>query len=402
MSRIAVPSSAGWSAVRTHATTRTTLMVVGAALLARLLALEVGGLAFLYLPHAWLQEVAGYQPPAGNFWFQTLVGPWAHWDGYWYLSIAHLGYAGRPLAAAFFPLYPYLLRLLGDSVLLGLLFSVACYTGGAVLLYRLAEAELSSSAAWGAVLALAFFPTAFYYNALYPEALVLLLSVASFSCARQRRYGWAGVLAGVAGFASVDALFLGIPLLYYLWSRREPWARWLTLGLVPSGVLAFMGLLQWRFHNALQFQSVQGYWGRALHAPWFTGAQAVVQFRHYLPLVLSFRHLYNTHQPVDSLSNVWNLVFLVAAIFLMVLAIRRLPAPYWLYALGILLLPVFDPSAGVPLMSFPRLMLAAWPLFMGLGDWFSRRPRAIYPYLWLAGASGAVLISLFATAHWVA
>ena len=402
MSRADAAPSSGWSAVWARATTSPTLMVVGAALLARLLAIEVGGWAFLYLPHAWLQEVAGYQPPAGNFWFQTLVGPWAHWDGYWYLSIAHLGYAGRPLAAAFFPLYPYLLRLLDDSLLLGLLFSVGCYTAGAVLLYRLAEAELSSSAAWGAVLALAFFPTAFYYNALYPEALVLLLTVASFRCARQRRYAWAGILAGLAGFASVDALLLGIPLLYYLWTRRERFARWLTLLLVPSGVMAYMGLLQWRFHNALQFQTVQSYWGRALHAPWFTLAQAVIQFRHYLPLALSFWRLYNTQQPVVSLSNVWNLVFLAAAIPLMVLAIRRLPAPYWLYSLGILLLPVVDPSAGVPLMSFPRLMLAAWPLFMGLGDWFSRRPGAIYAYLWIAGASGAVLISLFATAHWVA
>ena len=379
-----------------------TVMAVGAALLARLLAIEVGGLAFLYLPHAWLQEVAGYQPPAGNFWFQTLVGPWAHWDGYWYLSIAHLGYAGRPLAAAFFPLYPYLLRLLGTSVLLGILLSVTCYTAGAVVLYHLAADELSPGAAWASVLALAFFPTAFYFNAVYPEASVLLLTVASFSLARRRRYAWAGLVAGVAGFASIDALFLGIPLLYYLWARREPFRRWWSLLLVPTGVLAFMGLLQWRFRNALQFQSVQGYWGRSLHAPWVTIYQAVVQFAHYLPIVLSFRHLYNTQQPIDALSNVWNLVFLAAAIAMMVVTIRRLPAPYWLYALGILLLPVFDPSAGVPLMSFPRLMLAAWPLFMGVGDWLAERPRMIYPYLWVAGAAGAFLISLFATAHWVA
>lgn len=386
----------------TRAVATPTLLVIGVALMARLLSLEVGGLSFLYLPHAWLQEVAGYQPPAGNFWFQTLVGPWAHWDGYWYLSIAHLGYAGRPLAAAFFPLYPYMLRLLGNSVLLGMLLSVACYAGGAVLLYRLAADELSPGAAWASVLALAFFPTAFYFNALYPEASVLLLTVAAFSLARRRQYVWAGAVAGVAGFASIDALLLAIPLLYYLWARREPWPRWWSLLLVPSGVLAFMGLLQWRFKNALQFQTVQASWGRALHAPWVTGSQAILQFLHYLPIALSFHQLYNTQQPLDTLSNVWNLVFLVAAAAMMVLTIRRLPAPYWLYALGILLLPVFDPSAGVPLMSFPRLMLAAWPLFMGLGDWLAERPRMIYPYLWVAGLAGALLISLFATAHWVA
>jgi hypothetical protein len=381
---------------------RTTAMVVGLALLARLLSLEVGGLAFLYLPHAWLQLVPGEGPPAGTFWFQTLIGPWAHWDGYWYLSVAHLGYAGRTSAAAFFPLYPYLLRLMGDSTAAAIAFSTACYTAAAVLLYRLTAEELTPAAAWGAVLGLAFFPTAFYFNAVYPEAVVLLLSVLSFTWARHQRYGLAGLAAGVAAFGSVEALFLGIPLLYYLWTRREAWPRWTALALVPTGLLAFMAVLWARFRAPLEFQAVQGNWGRSFHFFGATMYFAGREFVQYLPHALSFPELFSTTQPGDAISNAWNPLFLAAAICLMWLAIRRLPAPYWLFSLAALILPLSYPSSGVPLMSFPRLMLAAWPLFMALGDFLARRPRAVYPYLWMAGLTGAVLVALFTTAHWVA
>jgi hypothetical protein len=138
-----------------------TVTLMALVVISRLLFFEGGALAFLYLPHAWVQPVPGYLPPTGNVWFQALWGPWAHWDGYWYLSIAHLGYTGRPLASAFFPLYPMVVRLLGGTVLAGVLVSLASFLGAAILLYRLTAAVLSPRAAWFTVMALAFFPTSF-------------------------------------------------------------------------------------------------------------------------------------------------------------------------------------------------------------------------------------------------
>src|SRR5919205_1206428 len=42
-----------------------------------------------------------------------LLAPLARWDSVWYLTIADSGYGGSTARAAFFPLYPLLVRALG-------------------------------------------------------------------------------------------------------------------------------------------------------------------------------------------------------------------------------------------------------------------------------------------------
>src|SRR3954454_11139858 len=66
--------------------------------------------------------------PAGN----ALVAPLARWDSVWYLAIANDGYpADDARRAAFFPLYPLLLRavdaVVRSPVVAGTLVSVACF-----------------------------------------------------------------------------------------------------------------------------------------------------------------------------------------------------------------------------------------------------------------------------------
>jgi hypothetical protein len=368
--------------------------------LSRLLVFEAGSLANFYLPHAWPMPVPGYLPPTGGYWFQALWAPWAHWDGYWYLSIAHLGYAGRPLAAAFFPLYPLLVRWLGGTVTGAVLISLACFSVAIAVLYRLAAEEFSPRVAWFTVLAISFFPTSFYFNSVYPEALVLLLSVSSLYLARQGRYGWAALVAGLASAASVDGLLLGLPLALYLWRARARWWSWLSLAFVPMGLLVYMVKLARTFGNPLTFEAVQKNWGRAFAPFVVTLWKGLLGALANLPsLSVS---LFATGQPQDVTSNVWNFLFAVAAIVGLVLAIRYLSTPLWLYALVVLLVPFSYPSAGVPLMSMPRFILSAWPLFLAGGVYLAKRPQRALPYLAISLMAGAVLVALFATAHWVA
>ena len=120
-------------------------MVAG---LARLLTFAAAGVAVSLLgvnPASWAlrypRRAEVFHGILGDF-----LNPWAHWDGVWFIKIAVNGYASNDGSVAFFPLFPLLLRWVGvafnnNLVIAGIVFSLACYVGAMVLLYRLVEAE---------------------------------------------------------------------------------------------------------------------------------------------------------------------------------------------------------------------------------------------------------------------
>ena len=133
-----------------------------------------------------------------------LLSPLARWDAVWYLRIADSGYGGSHARAAFFPLYPLLVRALAAP-------SAAprprCWSpptwcrwprssGALVLLYRLVSLELGRPLARPTLLLLAVFPAALFFGAPYSESLFLLAAVGAFYAARTGHWAWAGACAG--------------------------------------------------------------------------------------------------------------------------------------------------------------------------------------------------------------
>ena len=154
--------------------------------LSRLFFEEIAGLAYVYLPHGWAEYPAGVLGTEAPLAYRVLIRMWAHWDGQWYLMIARQGYP-YPQSTAFFPLYPMLVRYLGGSSVIGALAISWCATALAVvMLYRLVRLEFGDRVAWFSVLALLFFPTSFYTQAVYSEAIFLALAVSSLYYLRLR------------------------------------------------------------------------------------------------------------------------------------------------------------------------------------------------------------------------
>src|SRR3954464_4389340 len=155
--------------------------------------------------------------PVGN----ALVAPLARWDSVWYLAIANDGYpADDPRRAAFFPLYPLLVRaantVVGAPIVAGALVSLLCFAVALVLLHRLTELELGAPAARMTVWAIALFPGAVFFSAVYSDALYLALSVGSLSAARTGRWAWAAT-AGALGAATRSAGVLLVVPLAVMW-----------------------------------------------------------------------------------------------------------------------------------------------------------------------------------------
>jgi hypothetical protein len=379
------------------------VLVVFAA--SRLVFMAAGALAAAYLPRA---EPAG--DPLGPSGF---LGYWAHWDGAWYAQIATEGYGERaPESTAFFPLYPMLVRfgggLLGGPALWGVLISLLCTTLALFFVYRVAEKLYDARAARAATLALAFFPTAFFLSAVYTEALFLMLTAGAVWAASVRRdLLLAGVFGALAAATRNVGVLLLIPLLFeWLTHRREFGARGLLgLSLVPLGLAGYAFFLWRRFGEPLLFARQQeDYWERELTNPLTTAGEAWRAAGEGVKYLLDPSTLFldTSATPALDASNALNLAFLAFFLVVAVAGLAVLPPGLSLYTFVIVLLPVLTPAPRFPLMSMPRFVLGAFPVFLVLGYLLSRSRPVLVLWLVVGGSLGVALTALFTTWRWVA
>jgi hypothetical protein len=379
--------------------------VLTVLLSSRLLFMGAGALAAAYLPGA---DPAGdpLQPPG-------FLNYWAHWDGAWYSEIATGGYGARaPESTAFFPLYPLLVKsgsaLPGGPAVWGVLISLLCTALALFFVYRIAENLYGVYAARASALALALFPTAFFLNAVYTEALFLALSAGAVWAARVRgNLVLAGLFSAGAAATRNLGLLLLVPLFFEWMRRRQDLGIRGLAGLVPipAGLVAYAGFLWSRFGDPLVFARQQSaYWEREPASPLATMARAWRDAGEGMRYVLDPSSLFLGAPAGPSLeaSNTLNLVFLILFLLLMLAGLAVLPPGLSAYALLLVLLPVMTPAPEFPLMSLPRFVLGAFPVFLVLGYLLSRSRLALISYLVMGASLGVALTALFTTWRWVA
>ena len=110
---------------------------------------------------------------------------------------------------AFFPLYPYLIKLLTfwmperfqtESVylLVGLIISNLCFILALYGISKLAERLFNSDTAKLALPLIVSLPCAFYFSAFYGESLFLCLIVYTVILAENEQWGWSALCAAGA------------------------------------------------------------------------------------------------------------------------------------------------------------------------------------------------------------
>ncbi len=326
---------------------------------------------------------------AGGLGYLTDI--WARADSSWFISIAQHGYQknGSPV---FYPLYPLGLAALGrvfggHYVLAGIVLSLACCAGAFVLLYRLAVPRLGPDGARRALLYLALFPMSLFFQAVYSESLYLLCAVGAFLLAEKRRWLPAGIVTGLAILTRVAGLALFPALVLMAW--RSPERRRATLSMLAAPALAALYplWLEWKLHAVFASVAGEAGWNRhfsragplgglwnSLRAAWAGIEQLATGDR---------THAFWTKSHSDPLyvaaHNLEDLLFLVVFVWLGVEAWRRFGAPYGLFVLGSLAIPLSVPHLGYPLLSMPRFCLTLFPAFLALAAVATteRRDRAI-------------------------
>src|SRR5215217_1934183 len=287
--------------------------------LSRLFFFGVGIVAAAFLP--WVEGPTAPEALGG------FLGPWTRWDGVFYLAIADEGYdVVLPEGTAFFPLYPMLMRLgaaLGvPTALWGVLISLIATFCSLYFVYRIAEKHWGQKVARNAVLTFAFFPTAFFLNAVYTEALFVALAAGSYWEAYGRRdLLLAGLWGALAAATRSSGVLLLIPLVY-LWLRNRTefgWRGLWQLALVPAGLLGYMIFLWYKFGDPLMFTNVQTIWGRELTSPLATLEYAWTSAADGLQYVLDPATLFldQSGNPAGIASNTVNILFLVLLLVLL-------------------------------------------------------------------------------------
>lgn len=260
----AVPASASRGC---EVSRRELLHVFSAALLFRLTVfLAVAALACLVL-----------YPGTGLSWATDI---WKKWDAWHYVGLAELGYTGywedgRPLFLVFFPLYPWLVRLVcpltgHNTMAAGLMVSFLCYSAGCVYLYRLAAWELGKGAARRTVLFLSLFPYAFFFGGVMTEGLFLLTTAAALWHIRRHRWWRAGMWGVLAAMTRMHGLLLigaaGAELVESLgkFDGRAILRRLPAVLLPAAGSLVYLGLNAAVAGAPFAFTVMQEHWSQGL------------------------------------------------------------------------------------------------------------------------------------------
>jgi hypothetical protein len=318
---------------------------------------------------------------------KTLTAALTSWDGQWYLGIAAGGYAHVPgsmtdafghrsanTPLAFFPGYPWLVRLVGDLPGVGLVaaaftVTLVCGVACAYGLMRLAG-NVGGGRTAGLVLVVLFAasPMAISLSMTYSEALFCALAVWSLVGVLERNWLLAGLAAAGTGLVRPTAAALVATVMLAaviaIVRRRDGFRPWLGLVLAPAGLLGYLGYVAHRTgHLTGWFQLQEQGWNSR-----FDGGVASVRFA--IQVLATGR----------SVLEVVTVGVLLAAIGLVVVCVRqRLAWPLTLY--GALVLAM-DVGANGLMNSKARLLLPAFtllvPVALGLAK---RRPGTVVAVL---------------------
>src|SRR5215211_6202443 len=212
----------------------------------------------------------------------------------------------------------------------GVLVSLVATFCALYFVYRIAEQHWGQKVARPAVLTFAFFPTAFFLNAVYSEAIFVAFAAGSYRAAYvQRDLLLAGLWGALAAATRNTGVLLLIPLVY-LWLRNRSefgWRGLWQLALVPVGLLGYMIFLWYKFGDPLMFANAQTSWDRELTNPLATLEKAWTSAAEGLKVVLDPATLFLEQSAVPSLeaSNAVNLIFLVLFLVLMGIGFAILP-----------------------------------------------------------------------------
>lgn len=335
-----------------------------------------------------------------------------HWDSSWYLLLAKDGYT-RLKDTAFWPLYPMTMRAVHvcthlSLISCGIIISLICFVFAVFFLGLVVAREFSHRTAVMAMLLFAFFPTAYYFDAVYTEAMFMALALAAVYFSNRHRFWLAGVLAALATLTRNTGLLLVLVLAFdylryrdmgYRFWRPEWWRQlnlpFLGLFIPPAGLLLYCIWLKVRFGYLFAFLEAERYWHRSYMAPWQAYAHTLTQVYHQ-------RHTLLHHSYAAFEAGAFTVALVMLLLGLKYVRKSATQWGWWLYLLAITWITTSEPSLNISdyLLSLPRFVLMMFPGFAYIAD---IKPKWVVWVIFLLFAGLLVIkADRFAHGEWIA
>ena len=294
-----------------------------------------------------------------------MISMWLVYDYGWFMNIAAHGYGFSRHAMAFFPLWPVAIWLFNHIfyyinthiiafILANLITLLDCW-----VFYKLVLIDYDKDTAYRAVKYFLFFPMSLFLASAYSEPLFLLGVLSSFYFIRQKQY----VLSGLGGIIASGTRLVGgivlLPLVIEVIKQkvtRKNWWKIPAILIAPLGLLGYMYFLKTHYGDGIGFLHAyqNSDWQRAY------GYDAFQLFWKDIQTLYSFQGFRPNKIYFDAMMTTGSVLLMT---IVLILNIRKIRLSYFVYAIGIMLVPLFSDS----LTSLNRYVLPVFPFFMVLG-----------------------------------
>ncbi len=190
---------------------------------------------------------------------------WNRWDAPHYLYLAQNWYTNIGDEAnfiVFFPLYPLIVKALLfitlDPVLISIGVSLFFFILGSYFFYKLVRLDYPEKIARWATIAIAIFPTSYFFNSPYTESLFLFLFATSLYAARKNNWIMAGVLTALGCVTRPFGILLLPTILIEWWMNKGKSVKSLPIIVLPSifAISSYLYLNKFVYNNFFEFQHV--------------------------------------------------------------------------------------------------------------------------------------------------
>jgi Gpi18-like mannosyltransferase len=305
--------------------------------------------------------------------FSAFQSRWYKVDSLHFVNIARQGYVNYGddrLQIVFYPLYPFLIKLIGfivqDLFLAGVIVSTLSLITACVYIYKLALLEFNDKEiAFNSMKFLLIFPLSFFLGLVFSDALFLTLTIATFYYLRKQKWFLAGLFGGLASLTRNFGILLLVPaIIEYLEATKftdklktKNWKQIFMDFAIRGSNLLFIVLGQ------VVYLAIN----KVVTGDWFT----FVKYQNEnwkngfsLNIVNNLTtYIYNIFDwgPADSATMWIPLAFLVVVtIWLVFYAMRKIRLSYIAYTLAYL----FICLCATWLISFPRYALGLFPVYI--------------------------------------